>query len=86
MNTQDSIAASLTAAADEVATRKATISTLLSRFPDGHVVAGWTKLTVCEDVFWSKGRKTITSGELLETLGTKLLTTNTLTHAEYYGG
>lgn len=85
MTLHEEIAQSLAIAAKQGGIRRAYISGLLNRYEDGYTVAKWTKVTLCGDVFWTNGKKHITSAQLLETLGTKLVKSGALTEAEFYG-
>lgn len=80
----EKIAASLTKAAKDTAARKARITAILSRHPDGFRAGQWTKITLAGDVFWTKGSRFLTGGQLLETLGTSLITTGAISNKDFY--
>jgi hypothetical protein len=55
-----SIAESGAAAEKSVREHDIKMKSLADTFPDGTKVGGWTKITVAGDVFWQKGKKTVT--------------------------
>lgn len=85
-----SIATDLSEAGAAVEARKKRISELLARHPVGYVACKWTKISIGDEVFWTKTTpkkmsEYITSGQLLETCGTALIVSGALTESEYYG-
>lgn len=81
----EEIRASLAKAAADMASRKARIAALLARHADGYTVGKFTKATISGEVFWVGPRgEGLTGGQLLETLGTKLIKLGALTEEEFY--
>lgn len=78
------IAKSFEEAAASTQDRKARISALLDRYPDGYRAAKWIKVKVAGDVFWNHKKRYLTSRQLLDHCGTGLIACGALTSEEYY--
>ena len=76
-----SIPKSFAIAGKQVAARRARLGALIESHAD---VCGFSKLDLGGDVFWSNGRKNLTTGQLLETLGTKLVKAGIVAESEFY--
>jgi hypothetical protein len=72
-------------AGHDTAARKKHIADLLSHHPDGYKTGKWVKETIAGDIFWTNGKKYITSGQLLEEVGTALVGSGAISHSAYYG-
>ena len=81
------IAESLRQAGTATERRSKTIGTLLDNLPDGYVIKvgkrSWTKLTLAGDVFWTDGRKHLSSRQALEEIGTPIA--RVIGEDAYYG-
>lgn len=73
---------SLKKAEADHAAHQARIATIMERHDS---IAQWQKVVLCGDVFWTNGKKHLTSKGLLNTLGKKLVKCGALSEADYYG-
>lgn len=88
-STPKRIADSLNTAMRMTETRNKYISKILDSYSEGFKFIFnkkiWSKFTAGGDMFWTNGKKNLTSSQLLNELGVGLVKAGVLTEKQYYG-
>jgi microsomal dipeptidase-like Zn-dependent dipeptidase len=83
-NLAQSIARSFAEAGAAVESRRARLGALIELRAGTQEIRGFSKLVIGADIFWTNGRKNLTTGQLIETLGTKLVKAGIVSSEEFY--
>jgi hypothetical protein len=88
-STPQSIAKSFEIAAKAEEAHSNRLGGLLDKKPEGHKIKSgkqtWTKQTIGGDIFWTNGKKHLSSRQIVTETGTALIKGGHVSHKDYYG-